>query len=97
VRRVNYLGLCLEEDGGTYSLTRGGEVVRTSGSEQIALAYMELLEEEILQANPDMKRPIDQLRKERAFNDILAVRNEARTRAREKQQRGGGRGGRGGV
>lgn len=100
LKRVAYLDLTLETRAdGRFCVVRAGEVLHSSTSETIALAYLELAEEAILREEPSLaaKDPRRILREERAFSEILSARGEARARARSKAQQKGGRGGRGGV
>ncbi|MGB3684944.1 MAG: hypothetical protein WA991_03865 [Ornithinimicrobium sp.] len=103
VRHISYLGLSVEQgtdqvpDDDRFHVVHNGVVVRSCKSDTVALAYAELLEEELLEADPSIKNPADFLRQERAFGDILSVRGDARRRARTQAQGSGGKGGRGGV
>lgn len=103
IKRVRYLQLAIEygtenvPDDGRYYITRNGEVINSAPSQTIAEAYLEMAEEEILEANPDIVSPSELLGRERAFNDIISARGASRAAARAKANQKGGKGGRGGV
>ena len=98
VKRVKYLGLAVEErDDGRFYVLRAGEVLHSAGSLHIAQAHMELLVEEMLEADPSLAKARDILKREQSFRDVISVRGEARGRAQDKAQNRGGKGGRGGV
>jgi hypothetical protein len=103
VKKITYLGLAIEHgtdsvpDDGRYYLTRHGEVINSAPSDTIALAYLEMAEEEILEAEPKLRAGRERINKERAFNDIISARGASRAAARAKQGAKGGKGGRGGV
>lgn len=97
VKRIKYLDLAVEEEDNRFYVTKAGERVRESGSDTVAIAYMEIMEDEYLAAHPEFVNPSELLKRERAFNDILSVRGSSRAAARDKANQKGGKGGRGGV
>ncbi|TJZ75813.1 hypothetical protein FCG67_19695 [Rhodococcus oryzae] len=103
LKRIRYLGLAIERgtdsvpDDGRYYITHDCKVVQSCGSLTIAEAYLEIEAQRVQEERPELQNPRDLIRKERSFNDILAVRGQSRAAAREKQSKRGGKGGRGGV
>ena len=98
IRRISYLSLSLEEgDDGRFRVMRDGEELQQAATETIGLAYLEMAEEEILAADPTIKRPEDRVALERGYFDINRARAESSAKGRAKAVGKGGRGGRGGV
>lgn len=98
IRKLSYLGLSLEKrDDGRFYVTRNGEDLNVASSETIGLVYLEMAEEEILAANPSIKKPEDRVAAERGYFDINRARAESSAKGRAKALGKGGRGGRGGV
>jgi hypothetical protein len=103
VRQIRYLGLAVEQgtanvpDDGKYYVTRDGVPGQSSSSINIALAYLEVLAEEVKAANPHLVDPADLRARERAARDASAIRAGIVNRTMAKNSETGGKGGRGGV
>jgi hypothetical protein len=103
VRRVKFLGLAVEQgtpnvpDDGRFHVTRDGIPVQSSASEAVAIAHLELLDEELRAANPNLVDPSEVRRRESASRDASAIRGGIVARTKAKNSQTGGKGGRGGV
>ena len=102
-RHVRWLELSVQRgtdevpDDGRYHLVQAGVVTYSTSSEAIALARLELAQEEAEAANPHLVSPRELLRRESAFGDIMAVKGAAKDRRTAGEQAKGGKGGRSGV
>lgn len=102
-KHLRWLGLSVQKgtppvpDDGKYHLMDDGEIVYSTANEAIALAQLEVREEEKAAANPQLTSPRELLRRESAFSDIMGVKGDAKTRRTSQEQAKGGKGGRSGV
>lgn len=97
IKRLRQFNLTLETDGSRYYVRHGDEVIKDTGSETIAQAYLELKQEELLESDPAIREAAARRKAQRADVDYYAMRREASNRAQSKANTRGGKGGRGGV
>lgn len=97
IKRLGQFDLTLETDGSRFYVRHGDQVVKEAGSETIAEAYLELKQEELLESDPAIREAAARRKAQRADVDYYAMRREASSRAQNKANSRGGKGGRGGV
>ncbi|WP_100504072.1 hypothetical protein [Mycobacteroides abscessus] len=97
IKTLKRFGLFLETDGNRFYVRHGDELIKETGSETIAEAYMELKQEELLETDPMLREREERLKQQRADVDYYAMRRETSNRAQGKANQRGGKGGRGGV
>lgn len=86
-----------EREDGRFYVVHDDEVLYSAPNERIGRVYLDMAEEEILAANPDIVTPQEIQRRERGMFDINRARVESSMIGKAKSTAKGGRGGRGGV
>lgn len=103
LKYIKYIDLSLEvgtegvPDDGRFYIVRSGEILTSAPTEGTGYVFLEMTEEEILEANPQIKNPRLLIAQERQTREIMSARAESAGIGRAKATAKGGKGGRSGV
>lgn len=103
IKHIKYLDLAVEFEtervphDGRYYITRSGEVIASAPTEFSARVLLEMKEEAILEAEPEIRNPRDLIQRERQTREIMSARAQSAAVAKSKATAKGGKGGRSGV